>query len=316
MKVFKSSHDQTLNTMAKFLTGNQLNFEIEELFRKAKSQIILISPYIKLHDRYASTLRTIMDNWQIEVIIVFGKNELDLSRSMKQEDFNFFKEFPFIEIRYEKRLHAKYYANESTAILTSMNLYNYSQDNNIEAGVKTSANLIGNIASSLIPIEEGFDNAAYRYFNTVIEQSELLFKKVPNVETSMLGFRESLKSTEIITDKLTHFFDNKNKFDSTTKKHYLDSEKHVNTNFVKDEPKIESYKIPTDSKYLSTTAISKELGLSSKDLFYKFEKLNWIQKDNENWILTKAGLSVGAQTKKGQYGEYIAWPSAIINLIK
>ena len=82
--------------MAKFLTGNELNSELEKLFEQAEEQIILISPYIKLHDRFASTLRTKKENSKLEIIIVFGKNEEDLSRSMKQEDFNFFKDFPNI----------------------------------------------------------------------------------------------------------------------------------------------------------------------------------------------------------------------------
>ena len=66
---------------------------------------------------------------------MFGKNEEDMSKSMKQEDFDFFKQFPNIEILHENRLHAKYYANEPRAILTSMNSYGFSQNNNIEAGV-------------------------------------------------------------------------------------------------------------------------------------------------------------------------------------
>jgi len=118
--------------MAKFLTGNYLNAELEKIFEDAMGSLILISPYIRLHERYASSLRAKQDNYNLEITIVFGKNEDDISRSMKEEDFNFFKAFPNIEIRYEKRLHAKYYANDFDSILTSMNLYSYSQDNNIE----------------------------------------------------------------------------------------------------------------------------------------------------------------------------------------
>jgi len=46
--------------MAKFLTGNELNFEEGKFFEKATSQIILIFPYIKLHQGYASILLTKM----------------------------------------------------------------------------------------------------------------------------------------------------------------------------------------------------------------------------------------------------------------
>lgn len=62
--------------------------------------------------------------------------------------------------------------------------------------------------------------------------------------------------------------------------------------------------------------MSKELGMASKDLNAKFEKLNWIEKKDEETILTNLGKSKGAQMKKGQYGDYIAWPETIIKEIK
>src|SRR6185312_1652260 len=111
--------------MASFCTGNDLNAELGKIFKYAEEYLYLISPYIKLHNRYSSELKEKINNAELKIVIVFGKNEDDISKSMKQEDFNFFKQFPNIEIRYEKRLHAKYYANENLAILTSMNLYNY-----------------------------------------------------------------------------------------------------------------------------------------------------------------------------------------------
>lgn len=211
--------------MAKFLTGNELNTELEKIFETAEEQIILISPFIKLHDRYTSTLRTKMKNPKLEIIIVFGKNEEDLSKSMKQEEISFFKEFPNIQIRYEKRLHAKYYANESSAILTSMNLYTYSQNNNIEAGVMTKATLLGNLASNFITNvtgEDSFDNQALTYFKRVIEQSDLLFRKTPQYESAMLGLTKKYKESKIEVDKLTEFVVDKPKFES---KYIKDNEK-------------------------------------------------------------------------------------------
>lgn len=308
--------------MAKFLTGNELNFELGKLLESAEGQIVLISPYIKLHERYASILKIKKDYPEIEIIIVFGKNEADISRSMKQEDFNFFKDFPNIEIRYEKRLHAKYYANENCAILTSMNLYDYSQDVNIEAGVMTKATLLGNITSNIITNVTGvddFDSTAWSYFSIVIKQSELLFKKVPVYEKTMFGFAKKYISSETEVDKLTDFFANRHKYENNR-----NNFEKVNINFVstpiemKSEPKAESplMNMNSEIKFLSTTALSKEVGLSSKDLFAKFEKLNWIARENDEWILTSAGKSNGAQTRRGQYGEYIAWPDTIINNIK
>jgi hypothetical protein len=308
--------------MAKFLTGNELNSELEKLFEKAEAQIILISPYIKLHDRFISTLRTKKDNPEIEIVIVFGKNEEDLSRSMKEEDFVFFKEFPNIEIRYEKRLHAKYYANESYAILTSMNLYNFSQDNNIEAGVMTKANALSNIATNLmtnVTGEESFDQTAWSYFKRVINQSDLLYKKSPRFESGMLGFSKKYKSSKIETDLLTDFFANKSRKENSLNKDVQNKGKispsESAANFM-NKIKNLNRQIPSETEYLSTTALSKEMDISSKDLFRKFEQLNWIERNNNNWVLTNLGKKHGAVIKQGQYGEFIAWPSSIIPSIR
>jgi len=200
--------------MATFLTGNDLNAQLENLFEYAGEYIILISPYIKLHDRYASALKVKKDNPNLKIIVVFGKNEDDFSKSMKQEDFNFFKDFPNIEIRYEKRLHAKYYANESSAILTSMNLYNFSQDNNIEAAVFTNRKgILGSLTS-----QDTLENDAAEYFERVVQQSDLLFLKEPKFESTMLGLSRRYTNSVIETDKLSDFFNNKLKADTSFKK--------------------------------------------------------------------------------------------------
>lgn len=183
--------------MAKFITGNGLNHELENIFENAQTQLLLISPYIKLHDRYISSLKAKMNDPELQIIIVFGKNEEDLTRSMKEEDFNFFKQFPNIEIRYEKRLHAKYYANENNAILTSMNLYSYSQDNNIEFGVMTK-----NSRNSL-------DAESWNYFNRVVDQAQLLYKREPVFESVMLGLSKKYIESVIEVDDLSAFFNEK-----------------------------------------------------------------------------------------------------------
>ncbi|MFL5763211.1 MAG: phospholipase D family protein [Bacteroidia bacterium] len=197
--------------MPKFLSGNSLNLALENLFLEAQSQIILISPYIKLHDRYASALQTKRDNADIKIIVVFGKNENDISKSLIEEDFNFFKQFPNIEIRYESKLHAKYYANEKSAVLTSMNLHSYSQNNNIEAGVLTTRSLFGDIAKSALGniSDKSFDDDAYDYFERVCRLSELFYLKTPNYESGFLGFGKKYKNSTVKTDKLSLYFSNK-----------------------------------------------------------------------------------------------------------
>jgi hypothetical protein len=193
--------------MARFIEGNKLNTEVERIFKEADSRIVLISPYIKLHDRYASTLLAKSQNPKIEVVVVFGKNEGDYARSMGQADFNFFKEFPNIEIRYEKRLHAKYYANDYSAVITSMNLYDYSQNNNIEAGVWTEPGVFRT---------DGVDKDAYEYFNRVINQSRLLYKKAPKFENKLLGLSSKYIESVVEKDDLSDFFAGNTKHEEVT----------------------------------------------------------------------------------------------------
>lgn len=86
------------------------------------------------------------------------------------------------------------------------------------------------------------------------------------------------------------------------------------------EPKSETITPPNtnsfNGKYFSATALSKEIGITSKELNSQFEKLKWIEKKNDETVLTDLGKSKGGQMKKGQYGDYIAWPETIIKEVK
>jgi hypothetical protein len=186
--------------MGKFLKGNQLNAELEKLFDDAQEFIVIVSPYIKLHARFIDSIKSKIDDDNFELIIVFGKNDDDLTKSLSSQDFEFLKAFPNIQIRYESRLHAKYYSNETTAILSSMNLYDFSQNNNIEFGILTKTGKL---------ISDPLDTEAYNYFDQVIENSALLFHREPNYESQMLGLSSKYIGSDIVTDKLSQIFDKK-----------------------------------------------------------------------------------------------------------
>jgi len=65
-------------------------------------------------------------------------------------------------------------------------------------------------------------------------------------------------------------------------------------------------------RHISTTALSKKLGVTSRELFAEFEKLEWI---TANRNLTVDGFSVGGiykeMKKDGETIKYIAWPDDI-----
>lgn len=65
-------------------------------------------------------------------------------------------------------------------------------------------------------------------------------------------------------------------------------------------------------EYISTSALSNELELKSSELFEKFQKIGWIERKNEKWVLTELGIQKGGQTRNSpKFGDYIVWPENI-----
>jgi phosphatidylserine/phosphatidylglycerophosphate/cardiolipin synthase-like enzyme len=117
--------------MAKFLNTSATNYYLEELIKGASDRLILISPFLKLNDRIKELLED-KNRLKIDVRIVYGKSEL------QPEEINWLKELSFVRTSFCKNLHAKCYINEETCIITSLNLYEFSQVNNNEMGVLIS----------------------------------------------------------------------------------------------------------------------------------------------------------------------------------
>ncbi|MBW4518411.1 MAG: phospholipase D family protein [Scytolyngbya sp. HA4215-MV1] len=117
--------------MAKFLNTSATNYFLEELIKSAKDRLILISPFLKLNDRIKELLED-KNRLKIDVRIVYGKNEL------QPEEINWLKELTYIRTSFCKNLHAKCYLNEESCIITSLNLYEFSQVNNNEMGIYLS----------------------------------------------------------------------------------------------------------------------------------------------------------------------------------
>jgi len=114
--------------VAKFLNTSATNYFLEELIKEAKDRLILISPFLKLNDRMKELLAD-KDRLKIDVRIVYGKSEL------QPEEINWLKELTYVRTSFCKNLHAKCYLSEELCIVTSLNLYEFSQVNNNEMGV-------------------------------------------------------------------------------------------------------------------------------------------------------------------------------------
>ena len=114
--------------MAKFLNTSGTTYHLEELIKKSSDRLILISPYLKLNERIKELLED-KNRLKIDIRIVYGKSDL------QPEEINWLKNLTFIRTSFCKNLHAKCYLNENECIITSLNLYEFSQINNNEMGI-------------------------------------------------------------------------------------------------------------------------------------------------------------------------------------
>ena len=117
--------------MAKFLTTTGVSYQLEEIIKNAKERLVLISPFLRVNERVKELLED-KDRLKIDVRVIYGKNEL------QPEENNWLESMTSIRTSFCKNLHAKCYLNENAALLTSMNLYEFSQVNNNEMGLLVS----------------------------------------------------------------------------------------------------------------------------------------------------------------------------------
>ncbi len=114
--------------MAKFLETTGISYHLQQLINKANEKLVLISPYLKINEHIKQSLED-KNRLKIDIRVVYGKNEL------QPEENNWLKSMTSIRSSFCKDLHAKCYLNENEAIITSMNLYEFSQVHNNEMGI-------------------------------------------------------------------------------------------------------------------------------------------------------------------------------------
>ncbi len=68
----------------------------------------------------------------------------------------------------------------------------------------------------------------------------------------------------------------------------------------------------TATKHLSTTALARQMGKESKELFVLLANSGWILKVDDRWQLTEKGkFEGGIYVNHPKFGDYIAWPEAV-----
>lgn len=119
--------------MAKFLNTSATTYYLEKMIKNTHERLFLISPYLKFNERMKQLLID-QSRLNIDIHIVYGKEEL------KASEMDWLKSLNCIHLYFCQNLHAKCYMNEESCIITSLNLYEFSQVNNNEMGVLVTRN--------------------------------------------------------------------------------------------------------------------------------------------------------------------------------
>ena len=114
--------------MAKFLTTSGVTYEVEKIIKEAKKKLVLISPFVQISKVLLERLQNASDKG-VQIHLIYGKDEL------KQTEKKQLNSIENLKLYYYQNLHAKCYFNEKTMVVTSMNLYEFSDKHNREMGV-------------------------------------------------------------------------------------------------------------------------------------------------------------------------------------
>ena len=299
--------------MAKFITGKELTEEVYDIIHKAKKDLLIVSPYIKLDDYFKKELfENHKKNAELHIIIAFGKNEKNPHKSLKEKDLNYFKDFPNVSIIFIPNLHAKYYANENKGIVTSINLYDYSFKNNVEFGVISETSIFGG---------SGIDKEAWEETMKILGNNHTVFIRRPNYKKKFLG-KDYLGSETILdlTDELLNggIKTKRNVFDYMNQT-FVDDEKTTErlsreefdkqNSSNKSEPPI----LKAKGKLLSATNLGKIKNKSFDDVIAAMVSNNYLI---DKATITESGLANGIQYKENAKGnKWIVYPESIAEIL-
>jgi len=114
--------------MAEFLTTHATAHYIEDIILNSKEKLVLVSPYLQISKTFMDRLID-ADERGIKILVIYGKDEL---KPGERDQLNKLKN---LSLLFCINLHAKCYFNEDTMVITSMNMYEFSEKTNREMGV-------------------------------------------------------------------------------------------------------------------------------------------------------------------------------------
>ncbi|WP_350588256.1 phospholipase D family protein [Psychrobacter sp. 78a-MNA-CIBAN-0178] len=269
--------------MAKFLNSSGTTYHLEELIKNASDRLIIISPYLKLNERIKELLED-RNRLKIDIRIVYGKNDLH------PEEINWLKNLTFIRTSFCKNLHAKCYLNENECIITSLNLYEFSQVNNNEMGV-------------LI-----YRNEDAKLYADTYEEAQRIIRISDEVRMSLEKVHDS-DNKSALNNGSNNGVNKASKNGSRNTSSMLSSAGKVSTDSVASNATEAA--TPNYSK-LTTAKLAKELGFKTQELNDKLLAAGYLIEQEGELVLTDTGRAAGGTSKRGKFGEFCLWDSGMV----
>ncbi len=144
--------------MADLLTTSESSSAIEQLIKNAKEKLYLISPFLQINPLLRTRINDIdITSSTIDIKIVCRTDKINVN------DMEFLQGLKNVKILALDNLHAKCYLNQDTAIITSLNLYQYSEQNNREMGIKVDKNVDPNLYDAIYKEVESIMRESKKY---------------------------------------------------------------------------------------------------------------------------------------------------------
>jgi phosphatidylserine/phosphatidylglycerophosphate/cardiolipin synthase-like enzyme len=178
--------------MVEFLDTSAISSELSKMISESKEKLYLVSPYLQMSDKIKILIQQMENASPIIDIKLLYRSEKDSKLNDNDMDF-LLKKLNNANIYSLDNLHAKCYLNENTAILTSMNLYQHSQENNWEMGIKVEKLTDPVIYEDIYRHVSLLFNAGKRYekklinFGNIISQASYVGTKLKKVGKKVIS---------------------------------------------------------------------------------------------------------------------------------
>lgn len=171
--------------MAQFLNRKNLVDWIPKLIETAEKELIIISPYIQVSESIFNQLKS-AEKRGVEITLIYKEGELS---DKERKRFN---EIDNLNLLFHTNLHSKCIYNEKYLLITSMNLYEFSQKHNREMGVllrRTDEDSLGWNDYKFDQDDETIFQDAIEEIQSIINSAE--FEK-ESFETKTIGFEMAI----------------------------------------------------------------------------------------------------------------------------